>query len=122
MGIFNKVNSNEKQLKIIVKTSADPKERMDAVCGITDQKFLFETAKNDNDFGVCKAAVEQLTNQKYLTVVGQDNAANDWRARKAAIGRMNDKVALRYIFDNENEITIKYAARDRLAELDSTSK
>ncbi|MDL2215748.1 hypothetical protein LJB77_01610 [Ruminococcaceae bacterium OttesenSCG-928-N02] len=119
MGLFSKKNSPEESQKRIAKTSQSPSERMEAIRGITDQQFLFDIAKNDNDFGVCKTAVEQLTNQEFLTAVGRDNAAHDWRARTAAISRMNDRAALQHIVDNEEEITVNYAAQERLKELDS---
>ena len=104
-------------LKKTAKTASDPKERMQAVSGITDQDFLYEIAINDNDFGVGKAAVERLTNQQYLTSIGRDNAAHDWRCRKAAIARMTDKTALQHIIDNEKELTINSAAKERMMEL-----
>ena len=96
--IFKK--SNEAAQKRTAKISTDPKERMQAIEGISDQKFLFEVATHDNDFGVSKAAVERITEQSYLMAIGKDNAAKDWCCRKAAISRMNDKVALQYIVDN----------------------
>lgn len=112
-----KKKSDEAEQKKIAKSAPSPQERMRAVAGITDQKFLFEVAVNDNDFGVSKAAVEQLTNQSYLTAIGRDNAAHDWRCRKAAIARMTDKTALQYILDREKELTINSAAKDRMREL-----
>ena len=109
--------SGEIELKKIAKSATDPKERMQAIEGISDQKFLFEIATQDNDFGVSKSAVVRITEQSYLTAIGKDNAANDWRCRQAAINRMTDKKALQYIVDNEKELTINYAAKNRLKEL-----
>lgn len=111
------INSKEDAFKKIAKNSTDPKERMQAVAGISDQNFLYEIATQDNDFGVGKAAIQRLTNQSYLTAVGKDNAANDWRCRQAAIELMTDKAALQYIVDNEKELTINYAAKERLKKI-----
>ena len=113
----NENNTKEIALKKTAKSAPNPQERMQAVAGITDQEFLYEIAVNDNDFGVGKAAVERLTKQEYLTAVGKDNAAHDWRCRKAAITRMTDKTALQHIIDNEKDLTINCAAKDRIKEL-----
>lgn len=110
-------SSEEAILKKTAKSALNPQERMQAVAGITDQEFLYDIAVNDNDFGVSKAAVERLTEQEYLNAIGKDNAAHDWRCRKAAIVRMTDKEALQHIIDSEKELTINCAAKDRLNEL-----
>ena len=115
--MFFKNKNGEANFKKIAKTSSDPKERMQAVEQISDHDFLFDIATHDNDFGVSKAATIKITNQSYLTKIGRDNAASDWRVRKAAIGLMTDKVALQYIIDNERELTINYAAQERMKSL-----
>jgi hypothetical protein len=106
--------TDQKILFDIAKNSDDYSHRYAAIRTLTDQEALADIVKSDGNYAIRAAAVEQMTNQEFLAYIAKND--EDEYVRQAAVERLDDQNILIEIAKNDKDNMVRLEATKRITD------